>query len=243
MRTGLKDAKFATEGDETRATVAMPAERPIANAYLSAKRKVQAAAVRAQSFNNLKQIAIAMHNYHDTYGSLPPAAVCDKNGKPMLSWRVLILPYIEEAALYKEFKLDEPWDSEHNKKLIARMPKIYSVPLPTKAKANETHYRVWTGNGAAFDYLKGCKLTEFLDGTSNTLMVVTAKDAVPWTKPDELAFDPEKDMTKLLGFFTGEACPAAYADGSTRGLKKSINKKTLNALITKDGGEVVPNDE
>ncbi|HEY2910557.1 MAG TPA: DUF1559 domain-containing protein, partial [Gemmataceae bacterium] len=242
MRTGLKGAKFATEGDEARATVAMRADLPIVNAYLSAKLKVKEAAVRAQSFNNLKQIGIAMHSYHDTYGSLPPAAVCDKKGKPILSWRVLILPYIEEASLYKEFKLDEPWDSEHNKKLIAKMPKVYTLPFPTKAKANETHYRVWTGNGAAFDYLKGCKLTEFLDGTSNTLMVVTAKDAVPWTKPDELAFDPEKDMTQLLGYFGG-ICAAACGDGSTRALNKNIDKKTLNGLITKDGGEIVGNGE
>ena len=98
MRTGLKGAKFATQRDEARATVAMPADLPVVNAYLSAKTKVQEASVRAQSFNNLKQIAIAMHNYHDTYGSLPPAAVCDKKGKPILSSRVLILPFIEEAA-------------------------------------------------------------------------------------------------------------------------------------------------
>src|SRR4029079_8282178 len=131
-------------------------------------------------------------------------------------------------------KLDEPWDSEHNKKLIAKMPKVYQVPVPTTAKPNETHYRVFVGNGAAFDYLKGSKLTEFADGTSNTILVVTAKDAVPWTKPDELAFDPDKDMRLLLGFFPGQVCAVAMGDGSVRALSKSISKKTLGNAINKN---------
>ena len=80
------------------------------------------------------------------------------------------------------------------------------------------------------------------DGTSNTLLVVTAKDAVPWTKPDELAFEPEKDMTKLLGFFPGDACIAGIADGSVRALSKKISKVTLHGAITKNGGEVLGDD-
>jgi len=81
---------------------------------------------RGQSNNNLKQIAIAFHQYHDTYKSLPLHAIYSKDGKtPLLSWRVAILPFIEQDALYKQFKLDEPWDSEHNKKLIPLMPRIY----------------------------------------------------------------------------------------------------------------------
>src|SRR5882672_4340583 len=74
----------------------------------------------ATASNDLKQLALAMHNYHSAYGQLPPAAVRDKNGKLLLSWRVLILPYIEQDNLFKEFKLEEPWDSDHNKKLIAK---------------------------------------------------------------------------------------------------------------------------
>ena len=108
---------------------------------------------------------------------------------------------------------------------------------------DETHYRVFVGNGAAFDYLRGPKLTEFLDGTSNTIMIVTSDKAVPWTKPDELAFDPDKDMTKLLGFFPGEVCSVAFGDGSVRALPKKLKLKTLNALITKAGGEVIDDDD
>lgn len=243
LQTGLKDAKFSTEGEVARVIAKVSADLPIANAYLAAKSKVQEAAARAQVSNNLKQIGISFHNYNDTMGSMPPAAVCDKAGKPMLSWRVLILPYIEANNLYKEFKLDEPWDSDHNKKLIPKMPKIYALPFPTTAKANETHFRVFVGNGAAFDYLKGPRIpADFQDGTSNTLLVVTAKDAVPWTKPDELAFDPDKDMTKLLGFFSNDVCMVGLADGSVRGVSKSISKATLHGAITRNGGEVLGDD-
>ena len=95
---------------------------------LEAVQKVREAASRAQSQNNLKQFALAMHNYHSTYNHLPPAASFDKNGKPMLSWRVMILPFIEQDALYKQFRLEEPWDSEHNKKLLAKMPEVFASP-------------------------------------------------------------------------------------------------------------------
>lgn len=239
VQTGLKEAKIGATGDTAYATAKISADLPFAMAYLSGLRKVREAASRSVSTNNLKQIAIALHNYHEIHGAMPPAAVCDKTGKPMLSWRVLILPYIEQEALYKKFKLDEPWDSEHNKKLIEGMPRVYANPSSKTAKANETHYRVFVGKGAMFEYLKGPKLTDIKDGTSNTILVATAKDAVPWTKPDELEFDPEKDMTKLLGFFPGDVTITCLADGSVRALNKSIGKKTLHALITASGGEAL----
>ena len=243
LQSGLKDAKYATEVNVARATVKVPGDLPFAMAYLAMKRKVTGAAGRAQSTNNLKQIGIALHNYAEVHGALPPAAVCDKTGKPVLSWRVLILPYLEQNNLYKEFKLDEPWDSEHNKKLIVKIPKTYILPDSPTAKANETHYRVFVGNGAAFDYLKGPKFAEFTDGTSNTILVATAKDAVPWTKPDELAFEPDKDMATLLGFFAGDVCMVGFADGSVRALSKKLSKATLHGAITKAGGEVLGDDD
>lgn len=242
LNASMKEAKYSTEGDVARMTAKVSADLPFAMAYLKSKQKVTAAAARSTSSNNLKQIALAMYNYHDVHGALPPAAVCDKTGKPLLSWRVLILPYIEHEALYKEFKLDEPWDSDHNKKLIAKMPRVYLM-LAMMGKANETHYCVFVGNGAAFDTIKGSKLTDFADGTSNTILVATAKDSVPWTKPDDLAFDPDKDMTKLLGFFPGEVCPVAMGDGFIRALAKSISKKNLHGAITTSGGEVLEDEE
>lgn len=241
LRTALKEAKIGSDGDTARITATLPADLPYAQAYLVSMGKVRDAAGRSQSTNNLKQIAIALHNYADTTGSLPPAAVCDKNGKPLLSWRVLILPYIEQEALYKKFKLDEAWDSPNNKPLSEIAVKVFSDPNSKTAKANETHYRAFVGNGAAWDWIKGRKFNDFQDGTSNTILVATGKDAVIWSKPDELEFDPEKkDATKMLGYTSGgEVTMVALADGSVRALHKSIAKKTLHAFITASGGETL----
>ncbi len=241
VKGGLKDATFSTTGTEARARVAVSADLPVAGAVAEATGKVKDAAARSLSFNNLTQIAIAMHAYHDVTGSLPPAAVVDKAGRPLLSWRVLVLPYVEQEALYRQFKLDEAWDGPNNKKLLDKMPRVYALPpqFATKAKANETHYQAFVGKGAAFDLLKGPRLTEFQDGTSNTLMVATAATPVPWTKPDDIAFDPAADMTAKLGYFP-DVAHAARGDGSVTALPKSIGRKTLAALITRSGGEVVP---
>jgi hypothetical protein len=238
-----QDAKFSTLGNETRVTTSIPTDLPFTGAYLAAKQKVQEAAAASQSANNLKQIGIAMHNYADTTGSMPPAAACDKTGKPLLSWRVLILPYVEEGELFKEFKLDEPWDSDHNKKLLARMPKVYAIPGVTKPGGTDTHYRVFVGNGAGFDWVRGARFpNDFPDGTSNTLLCVTAATAVPWTKPDELEFDPQKDMTRLAGPVVNGRMQFLLFDGSVRTGAKTPSKQTFHALITRGGGEVIQED-
>jgi hypothetical protein len=242
MKVGIastKGAKFSTLGNEARVSVSLPLDLPLAGAFLTAKQKVQDAAAATSSVNNLKQIGLAMHNYHDSVGNFPPAAVCDKTGKPMLSWRVLILPYIGQENLYKEFKLDEPWDSEHNKKLLAKMPKVYAIPGKNKPGDTDTHYRVFAGNGAGFDWVMGGKIQNITDGTSNTFLCATAEHAVPWTKPDEIEFDPEKDMTKLIGLVVNGRMQVVMFDGSVRTLAKIPDRKTLNALITRAGGEVI----
>ncbi|VTR91901.1 Uncharacterized protein OS=Singulisphaera acidiphila (strain ATCC BAA-1392 / DSM 18658 / VKM B-2454 / MOB10) GN=Sinac_3477 PE=4 SV=1: SBP_bac_10 [Gemmata massiliana] len=238
-----KGAKFEVDDTEARMTATLPlTDLPLATAYAAGVQAFQAKASVSSSANNLKQIALAMHNYHDANNAFPPAAVCDKKGKPQLSWRVLILPYIEQDALYKEFKLDEPWDSEHNKKLIAKMPKVYAMPGKSKPGDTDTYYRVFVGNGASFDWLMGTSLVGITDGTSNTFMCATGATAVPWTKPDELEFDPEKDNSKLIGLVVNGKAQVAMCDGSVRTLSKIPAKETLNALITRSGGEVIGND-
>ena len=210
-----------------------------AGLLVPAVQKVREAAGRTQDQNNLKQMGLAMHNYYDSHKGLPPAAICDKNGKPLLSWRVAILPYIEQDNLYRQFKLDEPWDSEHNKRLIAQMPPLYVIPAaPTKP--GETHYRVFVGGGALFDLDKQVKFADVRDGTSNTIMIVESADSVPWTKPDDLPYDAQKPLPKLGGFYAN-GYNVALADGSVRFMSATVPEATLRAMITRSGGEVIGN--
>jgi RNA polymerase sigma-70 factor (ECF subfamily) len=205
-------------------------------------KKFGSAADRTRSANNLKQIALAMHNYHDVNGHLPAAAVYSKDGTPLLSWRVLLLPYLEQDPLYKEFHLDEPWDSAHNKKLLAQIPKVYA-PVAGEAKGTDkTHYRVFTGKGTVFEGDKGLRLTDIPDGTSNTILVVEAGDAVPWTKPADLPYDPDKALPALGGLFE-KGFHVALADGSVRFMANGFKEKLMRALITRNGGEVIDRND
>jgi hypothetical protein len=207
---------------------------------LPAIQKTRDAAARAQSSNNLRQIAISFHNYNDQHGRMPAAAIVDKSGKPLLSWRVAILPYIEHDNLYKQFHLDEPWDSEHNKKLLEKMPKTYAHP--TGQSKDATYYQVFTGKDTPFNGNVAPRMpATFTDGTSNTFLVVEAGEAVPWTKPQDLPYDATKPLPKL-GKFWGGAFLAALADGSIRTISKSISETTLRAAITPSGGEVLGSD-
>jgi Protein of unknown function (DUF1559) len=162
---------------------------------------------RVQSMNNLHQIGTAMNSYVGTYTVFPPAVVYDKEGKPLLSWRVLLLPHMEERGLYMQFKLDEPWDSPNNKPLLAQMPQIYMPPSQREPKEPyTTHYQVFTGGGAMFEanpQARPLTLQQIAsaDGTSKTLMVVEAANPVPWTKPDDLSYSPDQPLPKLGGLF------------------------------------------
>src|SRR5690242_16231967 len=117
-------------------------------------------------------MAVAMHNFASTYGTLPPAAVYGKDGRPLLSWRVLILPFLELEELYKQFKLDEPWDSPHNLRLLERMPRTYApFDGSSPPKPFTTFYRVFTGEGTAFEGRKGLHLdADFPNRTAGTFL-------------------------------------------------------------------------
>jgi Protein of unknown function (DUF1559) len=194
---------------------------------------------RARSTNNLKQLVLAMHNYHDAYGRFP-TDIRDKDGKPLLSWRVKILPFIEQEQLYKQFKLDEPWDSPNNKKLIDKMPKTFHSPRQAAGLKDKTTYLAPLGKGFIWEDPKGIKIFEISDGTSNTIALVEAEDerAVIWSKPEDISIDMKNPVSGLLGHYT-EGFHAAMADGSVQFIKKSVDARTLWALFTKDGGEVV----
>jgi hypothetical protein len=196
---------------------------------------------RMRSVNSLKQIAIAMHNYHDTHGKFPTAASYSKDGKPLLSWRVQLLPFLDQLALYKEFHLDEPWDSEHNKPLIARIPAVYAGGLAGNANG-KTRLLAPVGPAMIFTgTAQAVPIKEVTDGTSNTIMMVEAAPdhAVIWTQPDDLVIDAKDPAAGLL-YDRASGFNAGFADGSVRFLSSKIDRKLLYALFTRNGGEVVP---
>jgi RNA polymerase sigma factor (sigma-70 family) len=206
--------------------------------------KVREAAARMQSTNNLKQIGLAMHVYHDAYRHFPLHAIYSKDGKtPLLSWRVAILPFIEQNELYNQFKLDEPWDSEHNKKLIAKMPNIYVTPAVKQLEPGMTYYQVFTGPKTVFDGKTKMTITDITDGTSNTILVIEAKDPVVWTKPADLVFPKEKDKFPAVGGHFKDVVLVGLCDGSVRYLPASLPVATMRALVTPQGGEPIPDQD
>jgi hypothetical protein len=221
-----------------------------------------------QCVQNLLKIGLALHGYHDDVGSFPKAAISDSQGRPGLSWRVAILPFLGERELYARFRLDEPWDSSHNKPLLAEMPGVYACPSAPRGEPGFTHYSAFTGHGAflepAYDKRlekvwwvgddgtkhyageprSGLHMAAFSDGTSNTLMVVEAKQGVPWTKPEGLPFDPALPGDPLFGAGSSHrgGFNAVFADASVWFLPNTIAPGLFRALITRAGDEVVSLD-
>jgi hypothetical protein len=161
------------------------------------------------------------------------------DGTALYSWRVLLLPYIEQQALYDEFRRDEPWDSSHNIRLLDRMPATYAPPGHKKALVppNHTVCHVFVGPGTAFEGPRRLKLSDdFPDGTSDTLLLVEAGEPVPWTKPADLAYDPAGPLPPLPGLFKG-GFRACTADGARRWVQSDTPEAVLRAVITRNGGE------
>lgn len=191
---------------------------------------------REASQENLKHIALGTHNYHDAFNALP-LNIRDKKDKSLLSWRVQLLPYMDEEALYKQFHLDEAWDSEHNKKLIAKIPKVYQ-PVRGRFTAGETFYQMFAGEKGLLRLGKPkWTLVNIVDGTSNTFMVAEAGSPVIWTKPDDIAYDGAT-VPKLGGMFDGEF-HVALCDGSVRSIMKNGDPMTLHRAIQPDDGDTV----
>jgi hypothetical protein len=223
------------------------------------------ARVKQESTNNLRQIAMAMHNYHDANQRFPPAVVYDRDGRPLCSWRVLLLPYLENDNLYREFHFNEPWDSPHNQGLLSRMPPVYARPGGTSK--TDTHYQVFDGPGAAFNskVASGAlrrfnpgpappdttfeggvtmRLTNITDGTSNTVLVIEADTAVPWTKPVDLPFGPGQPFPPPLGgLYPSKEFLVAMADAMVLTINRpKLSDATLRAAVTASGGEILGND-
>lgn len=206
----------------------------------NALQDVQQQVHHSRQIQSLKQLALAMHIYHDMYHQFPEAATRGRDGQPLLSWRVQLLPFLDQESLYKEFHLDEPWDSAHNLKMIARMPKLFAPASPSLQRGGKTVFLVPSGDKTVFPKTGGLKISEIRDGTVNTLLITTVveKEAVVWTKPEDLEWQEADSLRRLTAGTSGFS--VAFCDGSVRWIPSAILPETLRLLIDPADGQIVP---
>jgi len=212
---------------------------------LPAVQQVRGAARRAQSQNNLKQMALAAHNYESAFMRFPGGFSAAREGQPPVSWRVMILPYIEQQNIYDQYNFDEPWDSEHNLQFLEMMPEVFRSPTSV-AGPGLTVYRGIGGDSGLMGTERGTasrgrRFGDITDGSSNTILFVETSDAlaVPWTQPDE-GIDPDNlDMGALFGMYPG-GTNFSLADGSVQFLPESIAVEIMQRLMKMDDGQLIP---
>jgi hypothetical protein len=190
---------------------------------------------RTQSANNLRQMVLALNTYCLNFnGEFPPVAG-GPGIHPQLSWRVTLLPFMEEEELYIAFHLHEPWDSPHNKKLLERMPKTYVIPGISDGPGM-TRYRAFVGDRAAFEKpvpgskpRRGRRLADFPGGAGKTIFIAEAAEAVPWTKPDELEYEPDKPLPRLCDRFA--RAQVAMGNAAVQSIEQNISELELRKMI------------
>jgi prepilin-type processing-associated H-X9-DG protein len=199
---------------------------------------------RAECVAHLGRIGRAIQDYHVAHGHLPAPAISGRDGTPLLSWRVAILPQLGDRSLYDRFRLDEPWDSPHNRALLAEMPPEFACPSGPGQRSGRTGYQVVVGPettptsvNTPFEPGRGADLREITDGTSNTVLVVEGDSPVPWTKPDDLQWSPDGPLPRVESPHGGGS-HAMFADGSIRFVNVTIQPETLRAVLTINGGEL-----
>jgi hypothetical protein len=248
-KRAITAAKLDVSGSDLTLAASYKADFDIGQMIADAIPKIREAGARTNAASNMKQIGLALHIYHDAMGTLPilgvganGAPLRNATDKPLLSWRVAILPYIEQNNLYQQFKLNEPWDSENNKKLLAQMPKIFA-PVGKPGKAGFTHLQMVVGPGAT---PIGARFpASFPDGTSNTIAVIEAANPVEWTKPEDVTLPAKLAPGALKKLFGGQF-PGGFNvvlwDGSVRFVKDTVSERTLALLLNPNDGQVIPND-
>ncbi len=208
--------------------------------FAPAPRRAREAARRTQCKNNLKQIGVALHNYHKEYGSFPPAYTVDENGRPLHSWRTLLLPYLEQTALYGQIDLSKPWNNPVNAASLETLIPSFQCPA-AKLPKNHTIYLGVAGEASFFHGSSPRAIADITDGTSNTLIVVEVPPdrSVPWMAPQDA------DQALIMGIAQGTKTThsggfqATLADGTVRFISVNIDRATLKALLTTSGDEVV----
>ncbi len=202
---------------------------------------------RMQCSNNLKQIALAMHNYHDVYKAFPPAYTVDENGNKLHSWRTLLLPFLEQDLMYRQIDFSKPWDAPENQIYAdTRLPVFCCASEPNMQSPAAANYMVIVGPNTVFSGPEPVPIRDVLDGTANTLLVVEVENTTnrSWMEPTDLDFEQLQMMINqgssgIASHHPGGA-QVALADGSVRFLSATIDPQILRALITRDGGEVTP---
>jgi RNA polymerase sigma factor (sigma-70 family) len=190
---------------------------------------------RKKAFDTVKRVGLVFHEYHDAKGHLP-TDIAGPDGRKLLSWRVAILPYLDQKLLYSLFKLDEPWDSDHNKPLLRHVPDVLSDG--TVPPTGGTLVKRFLGPGTMFEADKPVKIEDARDGLSNTLMAVSVGPPVPWTKPDDLPYDPAKPPPPLAGPYD-DGFAVVFGDGSGRWLPPDADREFLRLLILRDDGKAI----
>jgi hypothetical protein len=245
LRAALGELDIRADGSRVLGTMPADATKPVRLTALL-KPALEAAAEagrRNQRMASIRRIMIAMLNYEASMRTLPPAAIRDAEGQPLLSWRVAILPHLGQQGLFARFRLNEPWDSPHNVVLIKQIPAVYISTGPQAAelaRAGKTMFQVPVGAETLFDRNEGTKMSEILDGTSNTIWVVEVvpERAVEWTKPADWEVDLQNP---LVGVQKPDSTTfmAGFVDGHTEMIPMNIDPKKLRGLLTRAGKEPI----
>lgn len=194
---------------------------------LPAVQSAREEARKMQCSTNMKQIGISLHNYHDIYGSFPPAYTVDEDGKPLHSWRVRLLPFIDKdcAVLYNQIKLDEPWDSPHNSQFHNQMPSVYSCPSGSSAAHNSlTCYKWVLGPDTISDGPSARTFADFENGTSNSVALVEVIPSTNWMDPREIMeeeLDAGVNISKTggVGSYHKKSYHVLFMDGHVENIK------------------------